>query len=132
MSANRAERFVQKGLKGLKLDSRNAKGPLLAPKNFIKDRRVVGNLAKPLPLSSELSEVVGAPELSRADVVSEVWNYIRKNKLQNPKDKREIVADDALQNVVQKKRLTMFELATALSKNINKSAEARERKSRVA
>jgi hypothetical protein len=53
-------------------------------------------LQKPLQPSPELGEIVGTEQLSRADVVSKVWEYIKKNNLQNPENKREIVADEKL------------------------------------
>ena len=51
-------------------------------------------LQQPLQPSSELAAVVGSGQLSRGEVVSKVWDYIKKNNLQNPENKREIVADD--------------------------------------
>ncbi len=50
-------------------------------------------LQKPLTPSAELAAVVGAAQLSRGEVVSKIWEYIKKNNLQNPENKREIVAD---------------------------------------
>ena len=51
---------------------------------------------KPLQPSKELAAVVGADPLSRPEVVSKVWDYIKRNNLQNPANKREINADDKL------------------------------------
>jgi chromatin remodeling complex protein RSC6 len=68
-------------------------------------------LMKPLQPSSELAAVVGSSPLPRTEVVSKVWEYIKANNLQNPENKREILADDKLQAVFGgKKKVSMFEM----------------------
>ena len=68
-------------------------------------------LMKPLQPSKELGAVVGSAPLPRPQVVSKVWDYIKKNKLQNPENKREILADDKLQAVFGgKSKVSMFEM----------------------
>src|SRR4051794_14674452 len=57
-------------------------------------KKVNPALLKPLQPSKELAAVVGSEPLPRAEVVSKVWDYIKKNNLQNPTNKREIKADD--------------------------------------
>ena len=59
---------------------------------------------KPLQPSKELAAVVGSDPLPRSEVVSKVWEYIKKNNLQNPENKREILADDKLEGVFGKKK----------------------------
>jgi chromatin remodeling complex protein RSC6 len=66
--------------------------------------------SKPLQPSQELAAVVGSSPLPRTEVVSKVWDYIKKHKLQDPQNKREIVADDKLKAVFGKGRVTMFEM----------------------
>ena len=73
-------------------------------------RKVNPALMKPLQPSKELAAVVGSKPLSRPDVVSKVWDYIKKHKLQNPENRREIVADGKLKAVFGKDRVTMFEM----------------------
>ena len=73
-------------------------------------RKVNPALMKPMQPSKELAAVVGAGPLSRPDAVSKVWDYIKKNNLQNPQNKREIVADPKLKAVFGKDRVTMFEM----------------------
>jgi upstream activation factor subunit UAF30 len=75
-------------------------------------------LMKPLQPSKELAAVVGSNPLPRPQVVSKVWDYIKKNKLQNPENKREIVADDKLQAVFGKKKVTMFEMNKHLAQHL--------------
>ncbi|MFL5295761.1 MAG: SWIB/MDM2 domain-containing protein [Phenylobacterium sp.] len=68
-------------------------------------------LQKPLTPSPQLAAVVGSGQLSRGEVVSKIWDYIKKNKLQNPANKREIMADDKLKPVFGgKDRVSMFEM----------------------
>jgi chromatin remodeling complex protein RSC6 len=67
-------------------------------------------LAKPLQPSNELAAVVGSSPLPRTEVVSKVWEYIKANNLQNPENKREILADDKLQPIFGKPKVTMFEM----------------------
>ena len=67
-------------------------------------------LSKPLQPSAELGAIVGTKPISRGEVVSKVWEYIKKHDLQNPANKREILADPALEMVFGKKSVTMFEM----------------------
>ena len=68
-------------------------------------------LMKPLQPSAELAAVVGSSPLPRTEVVSKVWEYIKKNNLQNPENKREILADDKLRAVFGgKDKVSMFEM----------------------
>jgi len=62
--------------------------------------------------------VVGSDPLPRAEVVSKVWDYIKKNKLQDPQNKREIMADEKLQAVFGKTRVTMFEMNKHLAQHL--------------
>jgi chromatin remodeling complex protein RSC6 len=68
-------------------------------------------LAKPLQPSKELAAVVGSSPLPRTEVVSKVWEYIKANNLQNPENKREILADEKLRAVFGgKDKVSMFEM----------------------
>lgn len=73
---------------------------------------------KPLNLSSELQAVVGESKLSRPQVTKKVWEYIKDNNLQNPDDKRNIVADDKLRPVFGKDEVTMFEMTKLISNHL--------------
>ena len=81
-------------------------------------RKVNPALMKPLQPSKELSAVVGADPLPRPEVVSKVWAYIKKNDLQNPQNKREILADDKLEAVFGRKKVTMFEMNKYLAQHL--------------
>jgi upstream activation factor subunit UAF30 len=67
-------------------------------------------LQKPLQPSEELAAVVGSGPLPRGQLVSKMWEYIRSHNLQNPENRREILADDKLQRVFGKEKVTMFEM----------------------
>ena len=73
-------------------------------------------LLKPLNLSSELEAVVGSGPMARGQVVKKLWEYIKKNDLQNPKNKRNILADDKLKAIFGGKgEVTMFEMTKLVS-----------------
>ena len=76
-------------------------------------------LQKELQPSEELAAVVGGPApLPRGEVVSKVWDYIKANNLQNPEDRREILADDTLRKVFDKDKVTMFEMNKHLARHL--------------
>ncbi len=80
----------------------------------------VSGLQKPLKPSKELAAVIGAEEVSRGESVKKIWEYIKKHDLQNPKDKREIIADEKLKPVFDgKDRLNMFEMNKHLAKHLS-------------
>jgi upstream activation factor subunit UAF30 len=68
--------------------------------------------------SADLAAVIGAAAAARTEVVKKLWAYIKKHNLQNPKNKRNILADDKLQKVFGKKEVTMFELASLIGKHL--------------
>jgi chromatin remodeling complex protein RSC6 len=77
-------------------------------------------LQKPLTPSADLAAVVGAGTITRGEVVSKIWDYIKKNQLQDPANKREINADAKLQKVFDgKARVNMFEMNKYLSKHLS-------------
>ena len=75
-------------------------------------------LQQPLKPSPELAAVVGEGNLPRGEVVSKVWEYIKKHELQNPENKREILADDKLKKVFGKDSATMFEMNKHLAAHL--------------
>ena len=75
---------------------------------------------KPMVISADLAVVVGKGPMPRSDVVKKIWVYIKKNNLQDPKNKRNIVADANLLKVFGgKKVVSMFEMAKLLSKHLS-------------
>jgi chromatin remodeling complex protein RSC6 len=76
-------------------------------------------LLKPLNLSADLEVVVGKGPLPRSQVIKKLWEYIKKNDLQNPKNKRNILADDKLKKIFAgKAEVTMFEMTKLVSAHI--------------
>ncbi len=76
-------------------------------------------LLKPMNLSADLEAVVGAGPMPRSQVVKKLWEYIKKNDLQNPKNKRNILADDKLKALFAgKSEVTMFEMTKLVSAHI--------------
>jgi upstream activation factor subunit UAF30 len=72
----------------------------------------------PLQLSEELAAVIGSGPLRRGQVVSKIWKYIRSHNLQNPENRREIMADDQLLRVFGKDKVTMFEMNKHLAAHL--------------
>ena len=68
--------------------------------------------------STELAAVIGAEPVARPEAVKKMWEYIKAHNLQDPKDKRTIVADDKLRAVFGKDSAGMFELAGILGKHL--------------
>ena len=74
---------------------------------------------KPMTPSAALAEVVGAKALPRTEVTKKLWAYIKKNKLQDAKNKRMIKADDALKPVFGgKSSVNMFEMTRLVNKHL--------------
>ena len=75
---------------------------------------------KPLQVSAELAEVVGKGPMPRSEVVKKLWVYIKKNNLQDPKNKRNINADANLKAVFGGKGVVnMFEMTKLVSKHLS-------------
>ena len=77
-------------------------------------------LQQPLQPSKELAAIVGSTPLPRGEVVSKMWEYIKKNNLQNPANKREILADDKLKKVFGVDKCSMFEMNKHLAQHLKK------------
>lgn len=77
-------------------------------------------LAKPMNLSAELQAVVGAGPMPRTEVTKLLWKYIKENNLQNPENKREIIADDKLRPIFGgKDKVNMFEMTKLVSAHLS-------------
>lgn len=108
--------------KETKTTTAKAKAPpakAAAAKDAAPAKKVNPALMKPMTPSKELGAIVGAKPLPRTEVVSKVWEYIKKHKLQNPKNGREILADDNLKKVFGIDKVTMFEMNKHLSRHLS-------------
>lgn len=74
---------------------------------------------KPMTPDTALSAIVGTKPIPRTEITKKLWAYIKKHDLQNPANRREILADDKLKPVFGgKKKVTMFEMTKLVSKHI--------------
>jgi len=75
---------------------------------------------KPMNISDELAQVVGSKPIPRTEVTKKLWIYIKKNKLQDSANKRNINADANLKAVFGgKKTVSMFEMTKLVSKHLS-------------
>lgn len=72
----------------------------------------------PLTPSATLAEVIGSKPIPRTEIVKKIWDYIKKNGLQDKKNKRNINADAKLKPIFGKDQITMFELAKLIGKHV--------------
>ena len=73
----------------------------------------------PVTPSAQLAEIVGSKPLPRTEVTKKLWDYIKKNKLQDAKNKRNINADAKLKPIFKKDQVTMFEMTGLVSKHMS-------------
>lgn len=83
-------------------------------------RKPNASFMKEMTPSAALAEIVGSKPLPRTEVVKKLWAYIRDNKLQDAKNKRQINADDKLKPIFGgKKNVTMFEMTALVNKQLS-------------
>jgi chromatin remodeling complex protein RSC6 len=97
---------------------RTAKAPATPSATKAAPGKKPNALQQPLQPSKELAAVVGKGKLPRGEVVKKIWEYIKKNDLQNPENRREILADDKLEPIFGKKKVTMFEMNKHLAQHL--------------
>ena len=74
---------------------------------------------KPVTPSAALAEVVGSKPIPRTEVTKKLWQYIKKNKLQDAKNRRQINADATLKEVFGgKAKVNMFEMTKLVGKHL--------------
>jgi chromatin remodeling complex protein RSC6 len=77
-------------------------------------------LMKPLNVSADLAAVVGSGPMPRGQVVKKLWEYIKKNGLQDQQNKRNINADEKLKKVFGgKSMVNMFEMTKLVAKHLS-------------
>ncbi len=75
---------------------------------------------KPMKISDDLAAVVGSKPIPRTEVTKKLWVYIKKNKLQDSENKRNINADDNLKKIFNgKNQVSMFEMTKLVSKHLS-------------
>jgi chromatin remodeling complex protein RSC6 len=77
-------------------------------------------LQRPVKPSADLAAITGSDPLPRSQIVSKMWDHIKKNNLQNPQNKREILADDKLRKIFGgKDKVSMFEMNKHISNHVS-------------
>jgi chromatin remodeling complex protein RSC6 len=92
-----------------------------APKKAAKKksaRKPNAAFMKPLTPTGPLAAIIGSTPLPRTEVTSKIWAYIKKNKLQDSVNRRNINADEKLRPLFGKAQATMFELTKYVSKHL--------------
>lgn len=74
---------------------------------------------QPMQVSEDLAAVVGKGPMPRTEVTKKIWEYIKKNRRQDPNNKRNIIPDDKLAKVLGKKTINMFEMTKLVSKHLS-------------
>ena len=84
-----------------------------------KGRKPSAAFMKPMSPDAMLAEVVGSKALPRTQVTKKLWDYIKKNKLQDAVNRRLINADDKLKAVFGgKNKVSMFEMTKLVSNHL--------------
>lgn len=117
-SKKKAEKKSSKKATAKKTSGKKTSSRTASPrKTTVKKPSVV--FMKPLVPSKALAEIVGANPLPRTEVMKKVWSYIKKNNLQDTKNRRAINADDKLKVIFGgKKQVTMFEMTKLVSNHL--------------
>ena len=74
---------------------------------------------KEMKVSAALAEVIGSKPVPRTQVVKKLWEYIKKNDLQDKKNRRNINADAKLKPIFGKAQVSMFEMTKLVSKHLS-------------
>lgn len=85
-----------------------------------KETKAASKFMQPMQVSEELAAVVGRGPLPRTEVTKKLWAYIKSNKCQDTKNKRNINPDEKLSKVFGgKKAINMFEMTKLVSKHLS-------------
>ncbi len=94
--------------------------PAAAKKPAAAPRKPNAAFMKPMTLSPVLAAVIGAAPIPRTEVTKKIWEYIKKHKLQDEANQRNINADDKLKAVFGgKAQVTMFEMTKLISAHLS-------------
>jgi chromatin remodeling complex protein RSC6 len=97
-----------------------AKKKVAKKKKPKKKRKPSAAFMKPMKISDALAKVVGSKPIPRTEVTKKLWAYIKKNKLQDRVNRRNINADDNLRVVFRGKRqVSMFEMTKLVNKHLS-------------
>ena len=82
-------------------------------------KKVNSAFMKEMKVSAALAEVIGSKPIPRTQVVKKLWEYIKKNDLQDKKNRRNINADAKLRPIFGKAQVSMFEMTKLVSKHLS-------------
>lgn len=92
----------------------------MSKKTVRKTRKPNASFMKPVQPDDVLAQVVGSRPLPRTEITKRLWAYIKKNKLQNQKNKRNIDADKTLKPIFNgKKQVSMFEMTKLVAQHLS-------------
>ena len=84
-----------------------------------KAAKLRGGISTPVTVSAELAGIIGASTVTRAELTKRIWDYIKKNKLQDAKNRRNINADAKLQADLRRQGpVSMFEMTKLVNKHV--------------
>ena len=121
MATKKAAKKVVKKAPAKKAAPKKAAAKKAAPKKAAKKvaRKPNAAFMKPLTPQGPLVAIIGAMPMPRTEVTKKIWAYIKKNGLQDKKNRREINADDKLKKVFGgKAKVNMFEMTKLVSKHL--------------
>jgi chromatin remodeling complex protein RSC6 len=112
-----AKKAAPKKATAKKAAPKKATAKKAAPKKKVA-RKPNAAFMRPLMPSGPLAAIIGATPMPRTEVTSQIWKYIKKNKLQDAVNRRMINADDKLKALFGKAQASMFELTKFVSKHL--------------
>jgi chromatin remodeling complex protein RSC6 len=113
MAAKKKKGAKKSAKKSMKRSAKKAR------KSSGKKRKPNAAFMKPMQPTADLSAVVGANAIPRTEVTKKLWQYIKRNGLQDSKERRMINADDKLKKVFGgKSRVSMFEMTKLVNKHL--------------
>jgi upstream activation factor subunit UAF30 len=127
MAQKKAKKAAKKPVKKAAKKAAKKVAKKAAPKKAAKKAAPKKSAAKsnsgfmaPLKLSTALADVIGSTPSPRTEIIKKIWDYIKKNKLQDSVNRRMINADAKLKVLFGgKSQISMFELAKVVSKNVS-------------
>ena len=105
--------------KGAKKSAKRGGAKKAAKKKGGAKRKPNAAFMKPMQPSAALGAVVGNGMMPRTEITKKLWHYIKRNNLQDPKERRMIVADDKMKPIFGGKgRVSMFEMTKLVNKHL--------------
>ncbi len=113
-----AKKAAAKKAPAKKAAAKKAPAKKAAAKKPAAKRKPNAAFMKAMTPSASLAAIVGSNPLPRTEVTKKVWDYIKKNKLQDAVNRRMINADEKLKQVLGKAKVTMFEMTKLISNHL--------------